>query len=101
MSAFPPEMLLWPNGQVRLLNSENRIKGEINGVRYAVDLKGDFAVCGLVDPRTGVTRHLYQPRFDALALMVACVELAEGEPFGAPVMGLRPRPDGSRTLDAY
>lgn len=99
MSAFPQHMLLWPNGQARRLNSENRIRGEINGVAYVVDLKGDFALCAFVDPRTGETRRMVQPHFSALALMTARVEIAEGRPFTAEGMALRPHPDGTRTLD--
>lgn len=101
MSAFPQEMLLWPNGQARLLNSENRIRGEINGVKYVVDLKGDFAVCALFEPQTGRPRRLYQPRFDAIALMAACAEVAEGRPCAARVIGLRARPDGELRIDGY
>lgn len=101
MSAFPQEMLLWPNGQVRLLNSENRIRGEINGVKYVVDLTGDFAVRALFDPRTGQPRHLYQPRFDVIGLVAACAEVAVGKPILAQVIELSLRPDGVVRLDGY
>ena len=48
VSAFPQDMLLYPDGAPRVLNSDNRVKGEINYVQYVADLKGDRQMVLLV-----------------------------------------------------
>jgi hypothetical protein len=101
VSAFPQDMLLYPDGQPRVLNSENRLKGEINGVSYVVDLKGDFAICQLVNTKTGESRQMWQPRFSVLGLIVACTQLAGAKVItDTEYIGLRSIPGGGR-LSGY
>ena len=104
MSAFPPDMLLWPDGSPRVFNSENRIKGEINDVAYVVDLKGDFAVCAYVNRKTGETRKVVQPRFNVIGIVVGCLQMAGTEIPDAVAIGLRPGrhgPEGGARVSAY
>lgn len=101
MSAFPENMLLYPDGEPRVINADNRINGEINGVRYRVEVKGGVGICSFIDPHDGQQRRMFQPRFDALGVMVACIEVAEGKSFDSPMMGLRVRSDDRLTIDGY
>lgn len=102
-SAFPQDMLLWPDGQPRVLNSDNHLQGEINGVAYRVAVKGDFAICSLVNTKTGLQHRMVQPHFNAIGLMLACAEVAQGQPghYQGEYIGLRRGPDDSNRLDGY
>jgi len=101
VSAFPQDMLLYPDGAPRILNSDNRLKGEINGVQYVVDVKGGMAICAFIDPKTEEIRRMWQPRFDALGIMIACAEVSTGRQLVGEVIGFKVRPDGKQTLDGY
>lgn len=101
MSRFPQDILLYPDGQPRVLNSDNRLQGEINGVSYRVDLKGDFAICSFID-QDGRQHVMYQPCFNAISIVTACAEIAAGKSLvaGMQYVGLRSIPGGGR-LSGY
>ena len=101
MSAFPQDMLLYPSGQPRILNSDNRIRGEINDVAFVVDVKGGMAICGFVNRKTGEERRMFQPLLNVIGIVLGCAEIASGQKWPAEYVSLRPGPGDENLLSGH